>query len=105
MKIVRLVVCFAAALAMSLQVSGQDNFKDSGSTTLVITYRCSPAQRVELRKRVLQTGLARLQRLQAAGTLREYHVLFQPLRGYRRLGYALAARLLPLFRRSQLAQD
>jgi hypothetical protein len=76
MKIVRLVVCFAAALAMTLEVNGQDNFKDSGPTTLVITYRCSPAQRVELRKRVLQTGLARLQRLQAAGTLREYHVLF-----------------------------
>jgi hypothetical protein len=76
MKTVRLVVCFAAALAVSLEVSGQDNFKNSGPTTLVITYRCPPAQRVELRKRVLQTGLARLQRLQEGGTLREYHVLF-----------------------------
>jgi hypothetical protein len=71
MKIARLFLCLAAAAT----AIGQDP-KQTGPTTLVITYRCLPAQRVQLRQQMEKTGLARFQHWKEEAILADYHILF-----------------------------
>lgn len=72
MRIVPLILAIAGLLAGGAQ---QDP-RDIGPTTLVIMYRCVPAQRVELRRRMKETGLRRFEGWKGRDILVSYHVLF-----------------------------
>lgn len=43
---------------------------------LIITYKCTPAQRVDLRRYMLAEGFPYLAQLQRAGSVSQYHVFF-----------------------------
>lgn len=72
MRTARLILCLAALCAAA---AGEDP-KQSGPTTLVIMYRCAPAQRVELRRRMVESGLKRFDEWKGQGILSGYHILF-----------------------------
>jgi hypothetical protein len=71
------LITILAAGAMSLVA--QEPFSElrgSGPQTLVVAYRCDPAQRVALRQSMLSGGVARFEDWKQQGVLKEYHVLF-----------------------------
>lgn len=72
MKIVPLILCLAAVFA----AAAQQDPKRSGPAALVIMYRCAPAQRVELHRRMAETGLRRFEDWKGQGILASYHILF-----------------------------
>ena len=72
MRIVPLILCLAGAFA----AAAQQDPRQSGPTALVIMYRCAPAQRVELRRRMAETGLRRFEDWKGQGILASYHILF-----------------------------
>jgi hypothetical protein len=67
-------ILIAAGLICGL--SWAQDLRDGGPLTLVITYRCIPAMRTQLRQHMLSTGIARLQHWREEGDLKDYHVLF-----------------------------
>ena len=57
--------------------AGQGDPREQGSPkSLILTYKCSPSQRVALRKYMSQTGLANLDDFKAHGFLSAYRLLF-----------------------------
>lgn len=66
-----LCICLAAGMAVQAQSS-----RETGPTTLLITYRCAPSQRVTLRSQMEGAGLARFQHWKETGILAEYRILF-----------------------------
>jgi hypothetical protein len=69
-NLARLLLCAAAIFALQAQDSGE-----TGPTSLMITYRCLPEKRVELRNLMRQDGLQRLEGLRRNTILSSYHVL------------------------------
>ena len=63
-----LLALFAAALALPAQ--------DTGSPTLVITYRCTPDKRPDLRNYMRQAGLQQLEGYRKNAILSGYRILF-----------------------------
>lgn len=54
----------------------QSDPKESGSTSLLIAYRCDPSHRVELRQLMREKGLARFEQWKDQGILADYRILF-----------------------------
>jgi hypothetical protein len=52
------------------------SFEQSGPTTLIITYRCAPANRTSFRDSILKTDIPRFENWKGAGTLENYRLLF-----------------------------
>ena len=62
-----------------LCADGQEPYsqlRNTGPTTLAITFRCNPDKRVALREYMLKTGLEALNKYKAQGVLKDYRVLF-----------------------------
>lgn len=72
MRIVPLILVLTGVFA----VAAQQDPRGSGPTALVIMYRCAPAQRVELRGRMVETGLRQFEDWKRRGTVASYHILF-----------------------------
>lgn len=72
MRIVPLMLALTAVLA----AAAQQDPRGSGPTALLIMYRCAPAHRVELRRRIAETGLRRFEEWKGQGLLASYHILF-----------------------------
>ncbi|MGI8742764.1 MAG: hypothetical protein ACR2NN_09365 [Bryobacteraceae bacterium] len=62
--------------ASAQESSAPPDPKQTGPTTLVILYRCAPAQRPQLREQVMHTGLRRFEDFRAQGILAKYRILF-----------------------------
>jgi len=60
----------------ALTLAAEETPLDSGPTSLIITYRCNPAQRAQFRQNLMGAGLQRFQHWKEDGVLSEYHVLF-----------------------------
>src|SRR5262249_18003280 len=54
----------------------QESPNDAGPATLVITYRCTPSQRVKLRQYMRDQGLARFEEWRRNAILQNYRILF-----------------------------
>jgi hypothetical protein len=65
----------AAVLAV-FPALAQEPYLATGPLAMVITYRCSPDQRANLRRLMLESGVARFEAWKANGILKEYHILF-----------------------------
>ena len=72
MKTARIIPCLLAGLALV----AQDDPKDNGPTTLIIAYRCNPAQRFELREYMELAGVKRFEEWKHNGILSNYRILF-----------------------------
>jgi hypothetical protein len=70
-----IAIVFFAALPGNAQ-EPYSKLRNSGPTTLVITFRCKPENRVALREHTLTVGLAQLEGYKVQGVLRDYQVLF-----------------------------
>jgi hypothetical protein len=69
-NVAKLFLCVAAALALQAQ-----DPRETGPTTLVITYRCLPEKRPDLRNYMRQDGLQRLEGYRRNAILAGYRVL------------------------------
>lgn len=73
----RILYLLLACLACWQTVLGQIDPRTQGSPkTLIITYKCLPAQRVHLRNYMTSNGLAQVGHFKAHGILTGYRVLF-----------------------------
>jgi hypothetical protein len=64
-----------AALLVSLSAGAQD-VPSGGPSSILVTYRCDPADRPALRAYLQKNALDRLARLKASGILSSYQILF-----------------------------
>jgi hypothetical protein len=62
-------------LAAAIVAGAADDLRQTGPLSLIIQYKCLPAQRVEFRERLMQ-DLPALARGQSDGMLSDYHLLF-----------------------------
>lgn len=62
--------------ALAQESGGPPDPKQTGPTSLVILYHCAPAQRVQFRQQMIQTGLRRFEDFRAQGILANYRILF-----------------------------
>src|SRR6266566_4977463 len=74
-KIFEAVVA-AFLLAALFPVSAADDPRDTGPLSLVIQYKCPPAQRAAFREQIENFGLSSFARWQASGVLAGYRILF-----------------------------
>jgi hypothetical protein len=66
-------------LGLAFAANAQDTLsqlRSSGPQTLAIAYRCNPDQRTNLRRAMVDGGVARFESWKKQGILMEYHILF-----------------------------
>ena len=60
-----------------VQVSNAaEQLRETGPTTLLMTYKIAPQHRVELRRQMQSSGLKQLERWKSSGLLQDYRVFF-----------------------------
>ena len=60
----------------SPQIPEPESYRATGPQALVIAYRCTPEQRANLRRNMVETGVARFEAWKSGGILKDYHILF-----------------------------
>ena len=71
-----LLVCFAMASLAPGQEAADTEQRNSGPKNLVITYRCTSANRPRLRNYMLKQGVQRFEKWKQGGVLADYRILF-----------------------------
>jgi hypothetical protein len=66
----------ALPLVLLAPLAAQDNPMDTGPTSLVIQYHCSPSRRAQLRLAMSTSGLVRFEQWRTNGILSAYRILF-----------------------------
>ena len=72
----RLIPVFLVLVVCSQVVQCQAGASEAGSTALILTYTCQPAQRLALREHMASVGHERLEQFKAQGVLTSYRILF-----------------------------
>jgi len=72
--ILRVVISCAALLLF--QSNSPASSQQSGPTTLIITYRCAPANRASFRESIVMTDVPGFEKWKRAGTLENYRLFF-----------------------------
>src|SRR3982074_1174615 len=72
--ILRVVISCATLLLFASNLSASS--QQSGPTTLIITYRCAPANRAAFRESIAMNEIPRLEKLKSAGTLENFRLFF-----------------------------
>src|SRR5208283_693656 len=66
----------ALTLLVLAPLGAQDDFKDTGPTSLIIQYRCLPSHRTQLRQAMTDRGLAQFEDWKTHGIVADYQILF-----------------------------
>jgi|SRR5580704_11651045 hypothetical protein len=72
----RLIPIFFVLVVCRQLVQCQAGAREAGSTSLVLTYTCQPAQRLALHEHMASVGRERLEQFKARGVLSSYRILF-----------------------------
>src|ERR1700682_1286817 len=72
--ILRVAISCAALLLPASNFSASS--QQSGPTTLIITFRCAPANRAAFRESIAMNEIPRLEKLKRAGMLENYRLFF-----------------------------
>ena len=72
----RALLALAGALFFTQISNAAGQLRDTGPTTLLMTYKVAPEHRVELLRHMQAGGLKQLERWKSSGLLRDYRVFF-----------------------------
>jgi hypothetical protein len=75
-RFIRRLMLLSALFLLVLQPARAEDLFNTGPTTIIITYRTTPGDRVALRDYMQRLGLQQFEQWKSAGTMKDYRVFF-----------------------------